>query len=215
MSSAGGGRPSGRSGRAPISGQGRAPGDPEARVARTNAALRLAGLGVLAIAFLFVSRSFTTGDDVATTPGRTAVVYADESLSDILPQLTRRAQYRYGAPEDLAAKITAGADADVFLSSDEPGLTALTRDNRCTEPLTFATRGGATPSTPTPDATPGDSSPASTSPRASTGVTAYAYCVVIRDGANAAIAKAFITQLTSIKSRDALLDAGFDIPELR
>lgn len=190
--------------RRPARAPGRAPGDPESRVGKTNAALRILGLGILFLALITGTKSLTSG--TKSVADRPAIVLADESLRAVLPSVTPKAQYRYGAPQELAAKVAAGSDADLLISSDGPALTALAKDDRCTGAVTFATRGGAGDD---PATTP------ATSPTATTGLTTYAYCVIIRGGANEAVAAEYIQGLTGIAGREALLDAGYEVPPTR
>lgn len=168
--------------------------DTEARAARVSAAIRLGGFVVICLAFLGVAQSFTSGKNpnatsptttASTTPTRAAVVYADVALRPVLAQLDPKATYTYGTPADLSAKLSGGAVADVYLSASRPTLTALTRAGRCGTPVAFATK------------------------------PLYASCVLSGSGADATVAAAFVDELTSLRGRELLLDAGIDIPAER
>jgi molybdate transport system substrate-binding protein len=66
-------------------------------------------------------------------------VYAATSLTNVMPQVDRRATYSFGGSNTLELQIERGAPADVFLSAEPNEAQALYREGRCERPLTFAT----------------------------------------------------------------------------
>lgn len=161
--------------------------DPDAGYDRANkigAGLRGAGFIVIVLAFLIVSQQFVTSDDEdPTTPGQ-ALVYAAADLQPPLDDLdaTTQVTMEYGASPALRQKVVDGTAVDVFVGLRDDTV-ALVEDGLCT-----------------------DAAPVATEP------AEYAACLVDRRGARTAEATKFLDALTGLDGRDALLQAGFEVP---
>jgi molybdate transport system substrate-binding protein len=66
-------------------------------------------------------------------------VYAATSLTKVMPQIDRTANYSFGGSNTLQLQIERGAPADLFLAAEPKEAQALYRGGRCERPRTFAT----------------------------------------------------------------------------
>lgn len=160
--------------------------DPDAasdRGAKVGAAIRGAGFLAIVIAFLFVSQSFVGNDEEpATSPSGNATVYVDQELERVVSELESPAIVEYGASAALREKIAADSIADVFVGT-RADAQSLTDQGLCSEPALITT-------------TPVD----------------YAGCLVTRKDARTDAGTQFLKVLTGIQARNALLEAGYDLP---
>lgn len=155
------------------------------RGAKVGAALRGAGFLIIVIAFLFVSQTFVSSDDedpTTTSPPGPATVYIADELAPVVSPLKSTAIVEYGTSAALRAKVAGGSVADVFVGT-RADTQALVDDGACTAPVVVTTA-----------------------------PVAYSACLVKRSGARTAAGAEFLKVMTGIKARNALLEAGYDLP---
>lgn len=93
----------------------------------------LAALVLLPLALaLALPAAASTGADRLT-------VLAAASLTDVLPKIDRTQRYTFAGSDQLAAQISLGAPADVFLAASPAAPRALYREGLVYRPVVFAT----------------------------------------------------------------------------
>lgn len=150
-------------------------------------AFRLVGfIAIMAGSFL-VFRNFGSGGDATTpTSGTTPRVAVDAALAPVVRIRVPRAKLTTGTSDELVSKIRSGLVVDVAVLGAQQ-TAVLAASERCSEAEAIAERGSAR----------------------------YAACLVNAKGSSRALAAEALTALTDLKGRGALLDAGFDVPEVR
>lgn len=141
---------------------------------------------IIVIAFLVVSQTFVSSDDTdpttPTSPPGPATVYVATELKPVVDAAESTAIAKYGDSSALRQQVDSGAQADAFVGA-RADAQALASAGRCGEPKPITT-----------------------------GPTELAGCVVIRDGDRSDAAGQFLKDISGIKSRAALLDAGYELP---
>ncbi|MEH3054492.1 MAG: hypothetical protein PGN13_10880 [Patulibacter minatonensis] len=157
---------------------------------------RLIGFFVLlVVVFAYTFQSFgkddppvPTGTSSATPVTGAPRIAAADALDGTIRRRLPKAKLRTGRSGALLAQLGIGSapNADVaFLALADAR--ALAAAGRCSSPQPIATRDG----------------------------TSYAACALTTDGASRPLAAVAIDALTDIDGRDDLINAGFDVPEVR
>ncbi|MBO9532446.1 MAG: hypothetical protein J7513_05675 [Solirubrobacteraceae bacterium] len=124
-------------------------------------------------------------DDPPPTPNEPRIA-ADSAIAPTIRTLLPKARIRTGTSDELAGDIRGGLVVDLAVLRREQ-VAPLAGDEQCAE----------------------------ATPIAEKAKTVYAACRVNANGSSRDLANPALDALTSIKGRDALLDGGFDIPEVR
>jgi molybdate transport system substrate-binding protein len=94
------------------------------------------------IAALAAALSLTLVAVPAASARRSATqltIFAASSLNVVLPQIDPTQKYSFAGSDALAAQITLGAPADLFLAASTTGPDALYAAGKCQKPVTFIT----------------------------------------------------------------------------
>src|SRR4051794_13984381 len=107
------------------------------------ASIPMQSLGMKVIAATVAATAASTAVALAVRgdggSARRVTAYAATSLTNVLPQVDRRATYSFGGSNTLRLQIERGARADVFLAAEPGEAQALHRAGRCERPVSFAT----------------------------------------------------------------------------
>jgi molybdate transport system substrate-binding protein len=79
------------------------------------------------------------GSGATTGAQEPPTVYAASSLRDVFPQIAPDARYSFAGSDTLQLQVERGAPADVFVSASPKQAEALFADDRCEQPVAFAT----------------------------------------------------------------------------
>ncbi len=148
--------------------------------------LRLLGFVAILAATFLVFRQHDNTPAPAPTSGTPPRVAIDEALAPTLRAQLPKAKLTTSDSDDLEAQIRSGLTVDLAVLGTRQ-IAALGASDRCSSPQAIASRGGAK----------------------------YAACLVNVDGASRALAAEALAALTGLEGRDALLNAGYDIPSAR
>lgn len=158
--------------------------DPDASADRAGkVGAGLRGAGLLVILLAFL---FTSQQFLGSTDDDPepgpAAIYVVNELRPVVSKFNGGAVIEYGVSVSLREKVEGGSAVDAFVG--------LRADTQALLDAGACTGGVAVTSQP----------------------QQYAACLVDRNGARTTAATAFLGQLTSIDGRDALLQAGFELP---